>query len=399
MGKIIINERQLEILTSQVLTEQTNDSRVKVGEEEFSISSSYNETGMYDVGKDDPSNFIGKFITGIEDKINSSKELKSAMESGTLTLTKAHITTGASNWYKDVTAIDVENDYKGTNPNLNYYDMTGKLDQVGDTEGDNYKNNKNLSKRRATKFLESLKAGLEAKKVKIFPAIKETTSSNIVDTGGEIDKKRNITKYPNPGQYVNAQLKFIATGTKSIYEEFSDCLESMKITLGYYANPKKMLKLATGTGASGPYVNGLIAKSKEINKGRQSTEGHNCNRAKFMVFLNKVELGVVNLNNKNIKNKPKSLLFGCSKEGSVEVMGDKIKSIFEKSKGGKLKLQIMGMHSNPHGETPWITIVNGKGVELLNSEAINVAGYKPSKATGLQTLFTFTPCKKVNVTA
>ena len=375
------------------------DGKVFMGMKTKNLKKQFNEMGMYAVNKDDPSKFLKKFVDGIAATINSDPDMKAALDTGELQLAQAKIRSGASNWYRTPLDPEVDNDYR-SEVNLNYYTnpewFPGGHESLSDSSTQDWKDNKALAQRRSAKFLEALKRELKVRGIGIFPAIKETVTSSIVDTGGMTDEKckadSNCSKFrKNPGQFVDADLNFAYTSEQSEWGDFEECTNNLKITCGYYVTPQ----LVRGRNVSGYHVKDAVAN---FNNGRASTAYHMCDRAKFEFYLNDVPVGRVNLNNGRD---------GLSRKGTFAVKPEQLQKIMANAAGegskwklGELTLQIKGLHSDPHSEVPFITMVNGKGETLLDAEASSVKTYAQAKSyKQMVPLFgPFNPCEKIETT-
>lgn len=386
------------------------DGKVFKGYETKTVEESFDEIGMYAVNQDDPSKFLNKFVAGIIKTIKSDADMEASLMAGTLELATANIRSGASNWYRTPLDAEVDNDYK-SDVNFNYYTnpewFPAGVESLSGPDTQDWKDNKALAQRRSTKFLAALKEALLANKppIKIFPAIEETVSSSIVSTGGLTDEKcrkdSNCSKYfKNPGQFVDAKLDFIYGAKKEIWEDFIECANGMKVSLGYYATPA-LIRAVAEEDTSRSYQD-LWQRTKAIPKfqgNRASTQYHQCDRAIFELYFNDVSIGQINLNNGTGKKA------GLSRKGTLTVSEDTVQAIIETTEGSdvwddnSLTLQIRGTKgANSHSEVPWVTMTNGRGENIMDTEAMNVSSYNSSATNYAKKIILFgpfNPCNKI----
>jgi len=312
MGKILINERQLEILTEHVLFEQEIDStiseqkRMQIGKNVVSGEPSKGEPlhiavdreAKYAVNDDKADSVGGAFfwpvIRALELKFPYDKETNPEgwkQHKDKILLKKVTIRSGASNFYKGAsTAASVMNDRVTPMPKLEKAFDMGSGTEIGtyplpyyedneviikwDKNSQPYKDNLDLARRRGENFLVWIKENLKANGLLILePMEKEDVVPYVVDTGGVVDNKRDENVFPNPGQFLTMELELGSDGV--LGKEKTECLIDMNIFVGYYEN---------GT---------------EISDGKTSTTNHNCDAAIFNVYLNKEYVFTANLNNRN----------------------------------------------------------------------------------------------------
>ena len=264
--------RVREIMGLQNITEQNNAQIGKTvvihsGKDEDPIQIIIDRAAKYDVLDDAAENVAGPFIDEVIAKLSGKfdNDLQKAIDSG-VTLTKAKIRSGASNFYsRGSTESNVTNDRLTQSPE----DQDVKYKKGSKP----YKDNLELAKRRGTNFLTYIKAELEKKGVNNLDSLEsEDIESVIVDTGGVIDKNRVESDYPNPGQFITMDLIFDKPGKAG--EIITECLVDMTILIGYYAT------------ADGNLSDGLT-----------SSAPHRCDSAIFDVFLNNEKVFTANLNN------------------------------------------------------------------------------------------------------
>ena len=273
MKKNILSEvnRVREIMGFGLIVEQ-DDIRydigktvVKGGEKGEPIQIIIDKAAKYDV-LDDAAESVGEpFITEVIDKLSEKfgGSLKKAIEAG-MTLTKAIIRSGASNFYsRGSTESNVTNDRFTQSPE----DQDVKYKKGSQP----YKDNLALAKSRGTNFLTYIKEALKGKGVNNLDSLEsEDIESVIVDTGGVIDSNRVEKDYPNPGQFITLDLQFDKVGGSP---GITECLVDMSILVGYYR---------TG---------------HEYSDGLTSGQDHYCDSAIFNVFLNNIYVFTANLNN------------------------------------------------------------------------------------------------------
>ena len=263
-------ENKVERMKSWVRIKDLGKHRVQVtAKGEFPVN--VTEGGLSD-----------KFIANVLETIKDNPQGKEILDSGNMNITFAHIKGSASNYFNGPVKPSHGNDQK-----------TPRLKDDSFYTGSEEKNNKLALKRGQNLFLE-LQKKLPAEGVNI--SAKPKFEERITDTGGVYDEWRDVSKYPRGGQFVivNATMEMIPL---EIIEEIQ-CLTDMKVTVGYYA-PMKGLdeQLAKAKGDYLERVKKSITHSKKMNKGREGLGGHQCNQAKFAVWLNNAKIGVVNLNN------------------------------------------------------------------------------------------------------
>ncbi len=200
----------------------------------------------------------------------------------------------------------------------------------------------------------------------------------ITDTGGCTDEKRDVNKYKGPGQYVivNGYIKLnpIKMSTTEI-EQLKECGQGLKIIVGFFKEPET--------------VDGI-----EIQKNTfEPNKGHSCDYATFTVYCNGVPVGISNMNNGigRLKGRDPKMLMGLKqknvfyrapKDGDkvmsngkksgyqgfgdtvysvISVSEEKLERIAQKSKNGKIDMQIRGTNGSAtrngnkvHGEAPMV---------------------------------------------
>jgi hypothetical protein len=192
MGKKIIQltESQFKNLTMSLISEApTQPTQVTV---------KYKFKSLYPVNSTDPKAFLKQFSDGILAEINKTPEGQQMLKSGQMTLLWGKITAGASNtWGGKATPYDKENNYVTNGP-------TGQ-----DFGSQLYKLNVDLAYRRAVDFRKYLFATLKTNKISDNPQATITYNTMVVNTGGVKDESvTDKSKYPNPGQYIEVNLRF-----------------------------------------------------------------------------------------------------------------------------------------------------------------------------------------------
>jgi hypothetical protein len=203
-------------------------------------------------------------------------------------------------------------DYKKSVPEIS--------DKVKDKSDTNWKNNLNYAKNRGNNFLKWVKNSGEKVGIALNPKVEIPESKfMILDTGGCIDEKRDVTKYPNSGQslIVRGYIRLAPITKTFTVPEIENCLNNATITIGY---------IPDGT--------------------------HSCDYAIFNVFANDVLIGVANLNNGKLdsggkitdytKNRKSDGKVGGERSSEFVLTDKQIKEIASKSDNGKVSLSIEG---------------------------------------------------------
>lgn len=212
----------------------------------------------------------------------------------------------------------------------------------------------------------------------------QTIIAKITDTGGCTDEKRNESKYPQPGQYVNINFQ-CGFSRKPLGEEekrkMFNCASGLRIIVGYF-------KYEGG----GETIDGIPIPA--------NSRQHGCDFATFDIRCNGVQVGIANMNNgpeyftgstksrvgisesdnpnlvKRISpgNPPKKYGYGESAVNVFGVNDNLLKQMIEKSPKGLLQLTIegkegtltrsnKGQQKGYHGDAPMICAytVDGNG--------------------------------------
>jgi len=293
MKKQILSEvnRVREIMGLNLL-EQTKE-KVKVGEKkgEFMELDTIIFDSTYRANDDKTTqSMFNLFLDKLLEAIDNNPDASSAYRSGTLELKTAKVTAGASNFYTGAaTAADFMNDRITPMPelitisgeetvsgkdlltyDLPYYDEN-EVVVKWDKHSKPYRGNTDLAFRRADNFINYIAEKLPIMNISVFPQLSRIPDGSIIDTGGVIDKERDVSVYPNPGQVIIADLLF---GYREVVEVFEErCTADLTI---------------------------------EISAGGEGG-GHKCDEAIFRVAINGSMLGVANLNNSGIDVKGASV--------------------------------------------------------------------------------------------
>ena len=341
--------------------------------------------------------FIEKVVETIED----NERGKEILDSGNMNITFARVKSSASNYFNGPVKPTESNNLK----------EPVKLKDESYYTGNEEKNNKLALKRGQNLFLE-LEKKLPKKRINI--SAKPVFQQVITDTGGVYDELRDVKTHPRGGQFVTvkATLEIIPI---EIVEEIR-CLTDMKVTVGYYA---KTSDLETAiTKAEEPYKSRLkkaITHSQKLNQGREGSGGHQCNDAKFAVWLNNTKIGVVNLNNGGATpsqsggGKDKFPQFqGGSRQGILTVKNSLATKIAKNTadKGGVVTFYLEPISTDSHSTVPWITIetvdktIDGKtvpGKVLLDLPAEKISTYDSSRGSSgkFKVFGPFNPCEEI----
>tara|TARA_R110002020_G_C16249675_1_gene769713 strand:+ start:37 stop:1305 length:1269 start_codon:yes stop_codon:yes gene_type:complete len=262
--------------------------------------------------------------------------------------------------------------YGGTVPKIK--------DKLKDKESSDWKKNLGYAKNRGNNFLKWINTSGVKEGITLNPNAKiPEAKALILDTGGCVDEKRDITKYKNPGQNL---LVIGVVQLKPIKKEFTpeeteECLKGGSISIGYEPN---------GT--------------------------HTCDFAIFNVYANNVLIGVANLNNgkedvagniTHYTNNRKSDGKKGGKRSTEFILNDEqITKIAKNSKDGRVSLSIKGFPSawyienvegvvrgNTHSDTPTVVVkLNGKVRYSGTPQAKMVRTANPKKTV----IYTFSPC-------
>lgn len=243
-----------------------------------------------------------------------------------------------------------------------------------------WKKNLEYAKNRGSNFLNWVKTSGRKEGITLNPNIEIPESkSMIMDTGGCIDEKRDISKYKNPGQnlLVHGTIKLIPIKKTFTVDEIESCLNNASITIGYVPDGS-----------------------------------HSCDYAIFNVFANDVLIGVANLNNGELdsngkitdytKNRKSDGKVGGMRSSEFVLTDKQIKEIAGKSDGGKISLSIEGfptqwydkrenngykLGGTTHADTPTVVLKLGGKVKYNRKPQVKI------KRGSIKTpIYSFNPC-------
>ena len=407
--------------------------------------------GEFPSGGSNADRIVANFIAALQAEIDANPDSIDT-EKYDVNIAVAKINSSASNERNGPTrptALNVHPRFKTTAypPNPIRYNKDNKRVNVGEDyyTGDD-SSNETLAADRGKNLWASLKKQLSGanSRIKLImePAInggEPVFNSWVTDTGGCIDSRRDVTNYPNPGQYVTVEATLELVDKDA--ETSRRCLSGMKITVGYYA-PSKAFDttlrviandLKTGKITQAQHdanINAVQiekARSEKMADGKSSIAGHSCDKASFYFYLNDTRVGgkvnvdtgegYINLNNGGGTDKngnPNTGFYqdllnpitddgvrvqGGSREGTLVVSGrEGYKAAQQKNDlggPGSVVLYLRPLTTDSHNDTPWIKIETASGKVLMNKPADQVEGYNSSRSsTTKQKLFgPFDPCE------
>lgn len=413
------------------------------GEETFKLRA----WGEFPSGGSNAETIVTNFIAALQAEIDANPDVIDT-EKYDVNIAVANINSSASNERNGPTKPTSHNWHPrfkktATGPRTARYNKENKAVPVDDGyyTGDG-SSNETLAANRGKNLWASLKKQLSGanSRIKLImePSInggEPVFNSWVTDTGGCIDSRRDVTNYPNPGQYVTVE------ATLELVDKEADkqrrCLSGMKITVGYYAPKTTFDRTIKGMAvgleekkitqaqydANLKAIQTEKARSEEMAGSKASKAGHSCNSASFYFYLNdtrvggKVDVdngkGYINLNNggdggnrfnKDLLNpitEDGVNVRGGSREGTLVVSGRQgYKASQQKNElgaPGSVVLSLKPLTTNSHNDTPWIKIVTATGKLLMDKPADEVDGYNSSRTeTGKQKLFgPFDPCEEI----
>ena len=332
-----------------------------------------------------------KFIEALIETISQDENGARMLETGDMNITIADVKSSASNFFNGPV--------KPTKSNTQKEPVIDKPDSY--YTGNETKNNRLALKRGQNLFAE-LEKKLPAKRINITAKPKFTQV--ITDTGGEYDENRDVKKYRRAGQFVTIKATVELIPLAIITQV--KCLQGMKVTVGYYANInniKKKLEKAQGNYKTA--LQAAVTYSQNINKGRTSSSGHNCNRAVFWVWLNNNRIGKINLNNAGTGDDAGKDLVPGTNGGSREVMltvkdavAARIAKAGEEGKG-TVTFYLEPVSKDAHNDVPWIKIETEKGKVLLDAEASTISTYNSNRGANkgkkMKVFGPFDPCEVI----
>ncbi len=235
-------------------------------------------------------------------------------------------------------------------------------------------------------------------------------SAKITDTGGCTDEKRDSSKYPKAGQYVqirgimNLIPRELTTGEK---EKLFNCAKGLRVIVGYFA-PRD----------GGQKISGINVPA--------NSNTHSCDYATFDIKCNDVAVGIANMNNGEnyIAGRSKATVgtttsdnpnlverISPSKKGDsainvLAVKDEVLKQMIEKSTDGLLDLTIQGKKGTMvrnlyHGDAPMICAYtvdeNGKLLSRIYGPQEPFGGLRGDVSDEERRLVKFNPCTKKSV--
>lgn len=159
---------------------------------------------QFDPGSSDSSKIISTIWTTVKNAIDTNPSAKSLFDQKKLTLQKLTIYAGSSNSYSGKeTAWDTSN-YAIENNLAGWGDY--KSSPMGEDKiVDGYANNLILANNRGANISTNLKTTMSSNGIIVPDASKgqvlyESIIPGVIDTGGQLDDRRDKTVYPSPGQ-------------------------------------------------------------------------------------------------------------------------------------------------------------------------------------------------------
>lgn len=237
-------------------------------------------------------------------------------------------------------------------------------------EGDsNWNKNMKYAKNRWVNMLNFIKSNGNSLGIKVDSNLNNPSNiqSWIKDTGGCIDEKRDINKYPTEGQavLVEGMMKLESKPLEpGEIDDLLECADGLRIVVGYFNSPKT--------------IDGIDFPKNE--------KSHSCNFATFDILCNGEVVGISNMNNnftqrantnsgKQIRvfNEVPSAQIGKDEPGYnppetsggsvytvLDVPTDKLETILSRSKNGKINMAIRGnsdsldRQGKYHGDAPMV---------------------------------------------
>lgn len=295
----------------------------------------------------------------------------------------------------------ISSGYEGTVPNIKV--------PIKDSSHKDWKENEGYAKSRWSKFANWAKQSGGKLGITFGSNVNEVTPNiRITDTGGCTDENRDISKYKNPGQFLQIS-GIIQFKRKEIPErpdeELLECAKGLKIVVGFFDEP-------------------VSINSEVTMKKNKST--HKCDYATFNVYCNKIYVGTANMNNdkqrfrsngskrakvglnqKNVVHEAPQKL-GGTVYNTISVDGELLKKVIAKNKNGFITIEMKGTENTLtrggkyHGDAPMVaafTVTRNKirlvydSKEPYKSKNTN----RPNDVSGseYQTIATFNPCNNV----
>ena len=293
----------------------------------------------------------------------------------------------------------VSGGYEGTVPNIKV--------PIKDSSHKDWKENEGYAKSRWSKFANWAKQSGGKLGITFGSNVNEVTPKiMITDTGGCTDENRDISKYKNPGQYleISGIIEFKKTPRRND-TELLECAQGLKIVVGFFDKP-------------------VSINSEVTMKKNKST--HQCDYATFNVYCNEEYVGTANMNNDKQRLNPKGsekAKVGLNQKNVVHVAPQKsggtvyniisvngalLEKVIANNKNGLIQIAMKGTDNTLtrkgkyHGDAPMVAAftVTGNKIRLVYDSK---EPYK-SKTTGklndvsgleLQTIATINPCNNV----
>ena len=268
------NFKSIEVVENNLLSEQDGEPNWEWIKKQIQKGETITETkpGCFNVGTADKrirgvfeakvtegSSAVDDFVKILMEKITTNPEARKYLDKGgKFEIEEMDIIAGASNAISGSITPTMDNNYKplnitkGSPEDLKY---THKI-------GSNTRDVTNMG------YAQGRGEGVRDGLIKAFGDIKGfdmkpdniKITNHIIDTGGKIDKKRNKSSHPNPGQVVLVWMKVCWVNTETtikepIIEQFKRCMGKLSVQVNYIDNGK-----------------------------------HNCNHATFKIFANDIPL-------------------------------------------------------------------------------------------------------------
>jgi hypothetical protein len=286
LNKKLINEINEQNQSSHCTGNNTIDSsQIKFVRQNTKIPTQYSFLVKAYFGRTKSGTDVYKdLLTNLKSKVLdvATANQKQGLSDGRLELSIIKITdvrTSASNYLNGPlkpthsnTGGEISSDYEGTVPNIKV--------PIKDSSHKDWKENEGYAKSRWSKFANWTKQSGGKLGITFDSNVNEVTPNiRITDTGGCTDENRDISKYKNPGQFLQIS-GIIQFKRKEIPErpdeELLECAQGLKIVVGFFNEP-------------------VSINSEVTMKKNKST--HTCDYATFNVYCNKVYVGTANMNN------------------------------------------------------------------------------------------------------
>ncbi len=288
--------------------------------------------------------------------------------------------------------------YEGTVPNIKV--------PIKDSSHKDWKENEGYAKSRWGKFANWTKQSGGKFGITFSSNVNEVTPDiRITDTGGCTDENRDISKYKNPGQFLQIAGIIEFKRKERPDEEIFECAQGLKIVVGFFNNP--------------------VSINSEVTM-KKNKKTHQCDYATFDVYCNGIYVGTANMNNEKqrlLPNGSKKAKEGLNQKNVVHVAPEKLggtvyntisvdgqllKDVIANNKNGLIKIEMKGTDNTLtrlekyHGDAPMVAAftVTANKIRLIYDskepyESKNTD--KPNDVSGseYQTIATFNPCNNV----